>query len=54
MCFCFLARPRCTRSPGDPTKKFFTNTKAGDVYDTAPMESKSLDYSLQLAVGRLA
>jgi hypothetical protein len=37
--------------PDDPTKKFFTNTKAGEVYDGAPSGSRSLDYSLQLAVG---
>jgi hypothetical protein len=43
--------PQSTDDPDDPDKKFFTNTKAGEVYETAPMGSKSLDYSLQLAVG---
>jgi hypothetical protein len=43
--------PQAASDPDDPAKKFFTNTKAGEVYDSAPMGSTSLDYSLQLAVG---
>jgi len=43
--------PRTDADADDPAKKFFTNTKAGDVYDGAPAGSISLDYSLQLAVG---
>jgi hypothetical protein len=43
--------PTFADDPDDPAKKFFTNTKAGEVYESAPLGSKSLDYSLQLAVG---
>jgi hypothetical protein len=43
--------PKAADDPDDPAKKFFTNTKAGEVYESAPTGSKSLDYSLQLAVG---
>lgn len=43
--------PQSTTDADDPAKKFFTNTKAGEVYDGAPTGSLSLDYSLQLAVG---
>jgi hypothetical protein len=43
--------PQAADDPDDPAKKFFTNTKAGEVYDGAPAGSMSLDYSLQLAVG---
>jgi hypothetical protein len=45
--------PQQGAQPDDPAKKFFTNTKAGEVYESAPAGSKSLDYSLQLAVGVL-
>jgi hypothetical protein len=43
--------PQGNESPDSPTKKFFTNTKAGEVYEGAPAGTASLDYSLQLAVG---
>jgi len=43
--------PGFNTDPDDPAKKFFTNTKAGEVYDGAPAGTTSLDYSLQLAVG---
>jgi hypothetical protein len=43
--------PQSTDDPDDPAKMFFSNTKAGEVYQSAPMGSTSLDYSLQLAVG---
>jgi hypothetical protein len=43
--------PKTDADADDPAKKFFTNTKAGEVYDGAPTGSTSLDYSLQLAVG---
>jgi hypothetical protein len=43
--------PQAGADPDDPAKKFFANTKAGDVYEGAPAGSGSLDYSLQLAVG---
>jgi hypothetical protein len=43
--------PQSAAEADDPAKKFFANTKAGEVYETAPAGSKSLDYSLQLAVG---
>jgi hypothetical protein len=43
--------PQTGADPDDPATKFFTNTKAGEVYEGAPSGSKSLDYSLQLAVG---
>ena len=43
--------PRTDADADDPAKKFFTNTKAGEVYDGAPTGTTSLDYSLQLAVG---
>jgi hypothetical protein len=43
--------PQSDADADDPAKKFFTNTKAGEVYESAPAGSKSLDYSLQLAVG---
>lgn len=45
--------PQFGEDPDDPVKKFFTNTKAGEAYETAPAGAKSLDYSLQLAVGVL-
>jgi hypothetical protein len=43
--------PSGITDPDDPVKKFFTNTKAGEVYEGAPSGTLSLDYSLQLAVG---
>jgi hypothetical protein len=43
--------PQSDADADDPAKKFFTNTKAGEVYEGAPAGTASLDYSLQLAVG---
>jgi hypothetical protein len=43
--------PQNATDADDPAKKFFTNTKAGEVYDGAPAGAISLDYSLQLGVG---
>jgi hypothetical protein len=43
--------PQSDADADDPAKKFFTNTKAGAVYEGAPAGSIPLDYSLQLAVG---
>jgi hypothetical protein len=43
--------PPSAADADDPAKKFFSNTKAGEVYESAPAGSTSLDYSLQLAVG---
>src|SRR5258708_5245484 len=43
--------PKSDADADDPAKKFFTNTKAGEVYDGAPTGSFSLVYSLQRAVG---
>lgn len=43
--------PGSAATADNPAKKFFTNTKAAEVYEGAPAGSKSLDYSLQLGVG---